>query len=246
MTRLQRNGHSAACKQTSRSLGGGLFLGIVIGLVAGLVLAAGIVWYLNAKPSQFKTTEQAPLVLPPVPETVAEAPGSVASAPAAAQPAYTEKALINKPPAAPASKLPQAERTQSAPTQPAEPKPVVNSPPPAEPDFTFFDLLPGETSKASKPNDEQTSKASKPARASEVWWLQVAALKAAKDADRLKARLALLGLPVQTQQVTSGEVILHRVRAGPFKTEDEALSALNTLTENGYQPQLLKEKLQPR
>lgn len=241
MTRLQRNGRSAASKQAPRSLGGGLFLGIVIGLVAGLVLAAGIVWYLNAKPGQFKTTEQASLVPPPVPRTVAEAPGSVATA--AAQPAHTEKALINKPPAAPASKLPQAERTQSAPTQPDEPKPVINSPPPAEPDFTFFDLLPGETSKASKPNGEQTSKASKPARASEVWWLQVAALKAAKDADRLKARLALLGLPVQTQQVTSGEVILHRVRAGPFKTEDEALGALNTLTENGYQPQLLKEKL---
>lgn len=211
-------------------------MGILIGLVTGLILAAGIAWYLNAKPSQFKTTEQAPHMPAPVPEIVADAPASsVAGAPAAAtQPARTEKALTAKPPSAPASKPPKAE--MPAPSRPAPPKPVPQSPPPTKPDFTFFDILPG----------EQAGKASRPKPSREVWWLQVAALKEAKDADRLKARLALLGLPVQTQKVTSSEVTLHRVRVGPFKTEDEALGALDTLAENDYEPRLFKELLDPR
>lgn len=236
MSRRQRSGRRAALEQVPRGRGGGLFMGIVIGLVTGLIVAAGIAWYLNAKPSQFKTTDQAPLMPAPVPAIVAEAPASsVAGAPAGATgPARTEKAPTAAPPAAPAPKLPKAEIP--APSRPAPPKAVPQSPPPAKPDFTFFDILPG----------EQIGKAPKPKLSREVWWLQVAALKEAKDADRLKARLALLGLPVQTQKVASGEATLHRVRVGPFKTEDEALGALDTLSENDYEPRLLKEQLEPR
>lgn len=211
-------------------------MGIVIGLVTGLIVAAGIAWYLNAKPSQFKTVDQAPLIPAPVPEIAAEAPASVVPGPSAAatMPARTEKAPTATPPQAPAPGPPKADTP--APSRPAPPKPAPYSPPPAKPDYTFFDILPG----------EQTGKAPKPKLAREVWWLQVAALKEAKDADRLKARLALLGLPVQTQKVASGEAFLHRVRVGPFKTEDEALGALDTLSENDYEPRLLKEQLEPR
>lgn len=237
MTRRQRNGRRAALEQAPRGRGGGLFLGILIGLVTGLIVAAGIAWYLNSKPSQFKTADQAPLVPAAVPERLpgTAAPASVAPGPPAAatgSPA-TDKAPAATPPAAPTPTPPKAETP--APSRPVSPKPAREAPPPAKSDFTFFDILPG----------EQAGKAPKPKLSREVWWLQVAALREAKDADRLKAKLALLGLPVQTQKVASGEATLHRVRVGPFKTEDEALSALDTLSENDYEPRLLKEQLDP-
>lgn len=101
-------------------------------------------------------------------------------------------------------------------------------------EYTFFDILPGE--KPAKPAGTKLPR--------EVWWLQVAALKEARDAERLKARLTLLGLSVLVQPVVSGETTLHRVRVGPFKTEDEALTALDILTKNDYEPRLFKERLE--
>ena len=235
MTRRQRNGRRAALEQAPRGRGGGLIIGVLIGLVMGLIVAAGIAWYLNSKPSQFKTTEQAPLIPATVPAAVpeAEARASVAPRPPAPTP---RPPMTDAAPATTSATAPTSSKAQApAPPKPAATKPVREAPPPAKSDFTFFDILPG----------EQTGKAPKPKLPREVWWLQVAALREAKDADRLKARLALLGLPVQTQKVASGEASLHRVRVGPFKTEDEALAALDTLSENDYEPRLLKEQLDP-
>jgi cell division protein FtsN len=186
-------------------------MGILIGLITGLTVAAGIAWYLTSKPSPFKTTDQAPRIPAAVP--VPDAPTGIApNSPAAApSPPQTDKATAAAPPAPAPPPAPKAQAL------PAPSKPARESPPPAKSDFTFFDILPGEPG----------GKAPKQKLAREVWWLQVAALREAKDADRLKARLALLGLPVQTQKVASGETVLHRVRVGPFKTEDEALGALD-------------------
>lgn len=121
---------------------------------------------------------------------------------------------------------------------PATPAPATTLPPPAQsapapqpaPDYTFYDILQGD----------------KPGRSAEtlpreVYWLQVAALSNPKEADRLKATLALLGMDVAVQQIGSGDKLLHRVRVGPFKTEDKAMSALDTLVANQFDPRLVKE-----
>ena len=229
MTQRQRNGRRAALEQAPRGRGGGLFVGILIGLVTGLSVAAGIAWYLTGSPTPFKRVEQAPPT-PIVAPEVTPPPAAQPSAAKAATPATAETPVITPPPAP----APQAKTAAAPPPKPASATAVRESPPPAKQDFTFFDILPG----------EQSGKAPKPKLSREVWWLQVAALREAKDADRLKARLALLGLPVQTQKVASGEATLHRVRVGPFKTEDEALGALDILAENDYEPRLLKERLE--
>lgn len=230
MARHPSNSRRAALEQPPRGKGGGLFLGIVIGLIIGLTVAAAIAWYLNSKPGQFKTAEQVPLT----PEPLAQPPAANVSEPQPVAPA--------KPPTRPEAVKPEPARSaaaaptpQSAPktTKPAPVKPTAETPPAAGSDFTFFDILPGE--KPAKPSGTKLPR--------EVWWLQVAALKEAKDAESLKARLALLGLSVQVQPVASGGTTLHRVRVGPFKTEDEALGALDTLAENNYEPRLFKEKL---
>lgn len=198
-----------------------MFVGIVIGFVIGLVVAAGIAWYLTGNPSPFKTVAPAPQTPLVVPE-----PG-----PAPSKSAEDESIVVAPPP--PVAPAPQAKTPAPPPTRPVTPQPERPSAPPAKSDFTFFDILPG----------EQAGKAPRDKLTREVWWLQVAALREAKDADRLKARLTLLGLPVHTQKVASGETTLHRVRVGPFKTEDEALGALDTLSENDFEPRLLKEQV---
>ncbi len=224
MTRPQRNGRRAALEQAPRRRGGGLFLGIAIGLVAGLVVAAGIAWYLLSKPSPFKPSQQ---TASPPPATPPGMPEAAAPADAALTPL---PAMAGRPQPKPAPP-PTAPKAQP-PAKPVPTPAVRPSAPSARADYTFFDILPGE------PN----GKSPQQKLVREVWWLQVAALKQAQDADRLKARLVLLGLPVQIQQVTSGEAVLHRVRVGPFKTEDDALAALDTLSENNFEPRLLKEQ----
>jgi cell division protein FtsN len=139
-----------------------------------------------------------------------------------------------------APKRARPERPQPGARQPAKP-PVIPRPEPvqvapSESHFSFYDILPGE--KPSRPNEPKLPR--------EVWWLQVAALANAKDADRLKANLALLGLSVQVQAVKGNNSVLHRVRVGPFKTEDDALGALDTLSENNYEPRLFKEAVDKR
>ncbi|MDD4880492.1 MAG: SPOR domain-containing protein [Gallionellaceae bacterium] len=112
---------------------------------------------------------------------------------------------------------------------PAEPaKPVT--PPPNPSNYTFYDILPG--NKVAKPGQ--------PAPGKEQWWLQVAALKNAKDADALRAKLTLLNLNVMVQ-ATVGDPPLHRVRIGPYKSQDAAESARETLIVNNFEARLLKE-----
>ena len=80
----------------------------------------------------------------------------------------------------------------------------------------------------------------------EQYWLQVAALKNPADADRLKAKLALLGMDVAVQKIDNAGAALHRVRVGPFKTESAAMGALDTLAANQFEPRLIKEPANQR
>lgn len=68
---------------------------------------------------------------------------------------------------------------------------------------------------------ESRSAAIKPADKSH-FLLQAGAFKQAKQADQLKARLALLGLEANVQAVQVGDTTWHRVRLGPFVDQDRA------------------------
>lgn len=125
-------------------------------------------------------------------------------------------------PSAPVVKPPPA--PVAPPAQPADPAAAAPNPS----NYTFYDILPGD--KAPKPLPP----------AKEQWWLQVAALKSAADADALRARLTLLNLSASVQ-ATPGERPLHRVRVGPFRSQDAAESARETLVLNKFEARLLKE-----
>lgn len=131
-----------------------------------------------------------------------------------------------------AKPAPAAPETKPAPTAP----PTVESSPKPAPDYTFYHILQGGA-------DAKTPVANLPR---ELYWLQVAALKSPADADRLKAKLALLGMEVAVQKVDSAGAVLHRVRVGPFKTEDAAIAAMDTLAANQFEPRLIKEPVNPK
>ncbi|MDD5390164.1 MAG: SPOR domain-containing protein [Gallionellaceae bacterium] len=222
---------------------GGLFLGLLLGLVVGLVAAAGLAWYFNLTTGEFKTVEQAPKATGPVqpiqPDRSVE---PVKKAPPPAREA------IPPPLAPPPPKPVEAKPVEAKPEKPAktskggetaapivERKPARTNEPTARVPLTFYGILPGE--KPAKPVE--------PPKPTELWWLQVAALKSSDDADKLKARLSLLGLVVTIQQVESAGLSLYRVRVGPYKRDEDAFADLDTLAANNYEPRLFKEPVKP-
>lgn len=193
-----------------------MFTGLVLGLVVGLAIAAALAWYFNLGSSGFKAKS-------------ASAPVAIAK-PAPPPTPGIETASPTAPAEKPPVKPPEVRAKKTAP--PADtPAPAVKP----RVDYTFYGILPGE--KPAKPIE--------PPKPKELWWLQVVALKNPADADKLKARLSLLGLDVSTQKVESGGQSLYRVRVGPYKREDDAFGDLDILAANNFEPRLLKDPVKP-
>jgi cell division protein FtsN len=106
---------------------------------------------------------------------------------------------------------------------------------PAAPTFEFHAILEG----------GKTAKPAAAVKPQEVWWLQVAALRQAADAEQLRSRLALANMEATVVPVQSGDNTLYRVRVGPFKTEAAAKTVADLLLKNNLEPRLLKEPVQP-
>jgi cell division protein FtsN len=109
------------------------------------------------------------------------------------------------------------------------PRPVPPPPPPAstaQTEAAQFQERPPER-QATKPTttDKATS-----------YFLQVASLRAEPDAERVKARLALLGVHAQIQRITiNNRDTFHRVQAGPFHSKEALNRARALLSSNGFQ-----------
>jgi cell division protein FtsN len=206
--------------RSQRGKGSSLMTGLFIGLVIGLVVAAGLAWYFNNRAPAFKTDDEVP-----PPQSKADKRAKIDPAPpAVTSPAEASAPVKPEPEAKPATSSPPAPTADAA---PSAAKPRV--------DYTFYGILPGD--KPAKPIPPPISK--------DIWWLQVAALKNPADADKLKARLTLLGLQVAMQKVDSSGGPLYRIRVGPYKREDDALGDLDTLAANNFEPRLFKEPNTP-
>lgn len=207
---------------------GGLFLGLLLGLVVGLVAAAGLAWYFNLNTGEFKTVEQAPRTPVPLQPIQPDRPDE----PVKMAPPSVRETIPQPKPAEVKPEKPAKTAKNSEPSAPiVEGKPAKTNEPTARVPLTFYGILPGE--KPAKPVE--------PPKPKELWWLQVAALKSPDDADKLKARLSLLGLDVSMQQVDSAGMSLYRVRVGPYKRDEDAFADLDTLAANNYEPRLFKE-----
>lgn len=101
-----------------------------------------------------------------------------------------------------------------------------------KPRFEFYKVLtdkpdaalPGHA--AEKPTDKAAAK--------ETYFLQAGAFANADDADKLKAKLAMLGMEASVQAATlPDKEVWHRVRLGPYKSADEMNRASAMLKQNG-------------
>ena len=193
---------------------GGTLLGILIGLVAGVLIAFGVVWFINKSPLPFQNKyEGAPKAEKENPATSGSAttspqnpaplPGKPGDKPADHQRFEFYGILEGKHPATPGA------------AAPVVPTPAVSVTPSVE---------------------------AKPAP-SEIFYLQVGSFQNAADADNLKAKLALTGLEASVQEVSIAEKgTMHRVRVGPFRNTDEMNRARTLLSQAGVQGTVVKQK----
>ena len=191
-----------------RKGGSSMLAAVLVGMVLGLALAGGVAWYILKGPSPF--TNNVPH------EAVKLAPDPVKPAPAPVAKAAPEPA-------------PAAAATSA----------VASAVGDGKPRFEFYKVLtdkPDAMPAVTKQTDKAASKqADKPAtKAKENFFLQAGAFASADDADKLKAKLAMLGMEASVQSATlPDKTVWHRVRLGPYKSADEMNKASAALKQNG-------------
>jgi len=181
-----------------------LILGILIGMVLGLAIAGGVAWYISKRPNTFLNKEQREATT-----TGSAVPGTGIQKPA----------------------VPAMQPTTA---------PAASGVGDTKPRFEFYKILTDKEGAAPKnsgrPAVSKTApkETVMPSTQSTPYFLQAGSFSSADDADKLKAKLALLGIEssVQTAEVP-GKGMYYRVRLGPYHSADEINRANNTLKQNG-------------
>jgi len=100
-----------------------------------------------------------------------------------------------------------------------------------KPRFEFYKVL-TDKQDATTPAPANAKAADKTA-SRESYFLQTGAFANAEEADKLKAKLAMLGMEATVQDANVGDKTIHRVRLGPYKNEDELKKITAMLKQNG-------------
>ncbi|RSF04780.1 SPOR domain-containing protein [Achromobacter aegrifaciens] len=245
-------------KTTRRSSGesGSTLYGALAGLLIGLIVAAVVAFYVTKAPVPFvdrasrqgdngklPDPRQAPApnaglygrdggAGPPAPGPPATAPAPLpgagtgqASGPAASKgddtPAKLDDlgALIAT---LPTSKAPAAAAAAPSAAPSPAPTPISKAAPAAAP--------------APAPKPAATASA-----ANGTYYLQAGAFRGENDAESLKARIILLGLPVAVQKAEVNGKPINRVRGGPFARLDDMNRARGRLGENKIETAVVRQ-----
>ena len=205
-----------------------LLLGIIIGLLMGIVISLAVALWLNRLSNPFIQKDRAP------------EPTSKMSA-------------VQPPPPPEAAKKAEKDAQGKAPEKPKSDRPR----------FEFYQILPGEkevTPEKAAPDKGEAkppavaSKAPAPAAAKpgsspatpkphsgETFWLQAGAFQEEREADNLKARIALTGLEAAVKPVTVPDRgTLYRVRLGPYQSVDDANRMKAVLSQNGVSAAIIR------
>lgn len=105
-----------------------------------------------------------------------------------------------------------------------------------EPKFNFYTILPelevlipeSET----RPPVSKTETTSKSSSTAKQYVLQVGSFQNLRDAEKLKANLAFLGLSAEIQHVTVNKQAWHRVRTGPYRNKKQLYQNQDLLKKN--------------
>lgn len=215
-----------------------LLLGMIIGLLLGVVISLAVALWLNRLSNPFVEKGRAPEPVSKIAPAQPPAPADAAKA--------AEQAAKGKVPAA----------------APVPEKPAKGA---ERPRFEFYQILPGDKevtdkevkaatapraappstpSGATKPGSSPTSP--KP-HSGEIYWLQAGAFTEEREADNLKAKIALTGLEASVRAVNIPDKgTLYRVRLGPYQSLDDANRIKSTLTQNGVGAAIIRTTDEPK
>jgi cell division protein FtsN len=111
--------------------------------------------------------------------------------------------------------------------------------------FDFYTILPETETVLPERGKKEPQKTAKAEKSEEGvnYILQAASFNNYNDADQLKAKLALQGLPATIQKVSiDGKGEYHRVRVGPYEKLDDLDAASQQLSRMGIKAMRLKVK----
>lgn len=219
-------------KSTRRSKErGSTMYGVLAGLLIGLIVAAAVAFYVTKAPMPFvdRATRQPDQGKLPDPR----------NAPDPNQGLYGRDGAAGTPPTGPTATAPSPLPgvTFGAPSrQPDDLGALIatlpnldRAPAPAAP-----------TAKPAKPAAPAAS-AAPAAPASGTYFLQAGAYRVLEDAEALRARIILLGLPVVMQRAEVNGVQVNRVRVGPFGRLDDMNRARSRLGENDIKSTVVRQ-----
>ncbi|MDO8465796.1 MAG: SPOR domain-containing protein [Gallionella sp.] len=200
-----------------RKGGSPLLTGILIGMVIGVGMAAGLAWYIMKSPSPFVQKEP---VAGKQPGVAAKPPAPAGSTAPEGQAAMAVSGVSDGKPRFEFYKVltDKQDAAIAAPAKPADklqpPKPQIQPPQP-------------------QPED------SKPAAG--PYFLQTGSFANADDAEKHKARLAMLGIEASIQTVNIPDKgVWHRVRSGPYKNTGDMDNVRTLLKQNGVDATLIR------
>ena len=230
---------SPPARDTSR-LNHPLLLGMIIGLLLGVVISLAVALWLNRLSNPFVDKSRS---VEPISKV------------APAQPAPPPEAARNAEQAARAKSTPEkADKGDKAGKGSERPR------------FEFYQILPGEKEVTEKDARNAKAPPAAPAQAAptgtpkpgsspsspkphsgETYWLQAGAFSEEREADNLKARIALTGLEASVRPVAIPDKgTLYRVRLGPYQSLDDANRIKVTLTQNGVGTAIIRTTEEPR
>lgn len=199
-------------RKPSRSKSGGSTLfGILIGLIVGLAAAVAVAVFVTQVPMPFMdkaSRDPAKVLLPDVRDApdpniglAGNIAGSTPAVPAPFGSGPTDGTIPSN-----------QDDLGSLIASLGKPKPTTPAPAPAQPAATPPPqkmVVPGTEAPTPTSVDQAT------------WFLQAGAFRSEDDAEATKARILLMGLPVNVQKAQVNDATLYRVRVGPFKGADE-------------------------
>ncbi|NNF51588.1 MAG: SPOR domain-containing protein [Gammaproteobacteria bacterium] len=110
-----------------------------------------------------------------------------------------------------------------------------------KPGFDFYEMLPSfEVVIPEKELDVRRDRERTPVREQGSYILQVGAFQKHADADRVKAKLALMGVESNIQKVSIDRQTWHRVRVGPIRDLDELNAMRAKLLDAGVEMLIIR------
>jgi cell division protein FtsN len=212
-----------------------ILLGVIIGLLLGIVISLAVALWLNRLSNPFVEKNRSVEPLPRMNGGPAAPPDAGAKAPegngSAAAPAKGAKG----------SDRPRFEFYQILPGEKeATPQPAPGAAPGSAPARAPAPAPAQPPAKAAEAPRPGSSPASPKPHTGDVFWLQAGAFSDEKEADNLRAKIALTGLEASVRPAATDKGKLYRVRLGPYQSIDDANRMKTTLSQNGVAAAIIR------